>query len=145
VLISKSFVDVLFILLCGTIVLLSESIRVGSIDTAPAKVGHSSVSKILADDVRPVVVNANDLVFEEQHVNSAADLIDRLSPTVCVLLVPGDEGVTHHRVMYVWSRLQDLGVTVKLGAVATQDSNEAVAKGSGTTAQAAANHSRERG
>ena len=114
--ISKSFVDVLFILLCGTIVLLTESVQVGSVDTAPAEVGAGGVSEIRADQVRPVVVTEKAITVDEQPYARPGEAAKNLGPREAALLVPGDRELSHHRMMAVWSAFQERGVRVRLAA-----------------------------
>ena len=118
----KSFVDLLFILLCSTIVMLSRSIEVGAVEINPAKVGSGSVSEVRADDVRVVSVNKltvtlsddSDRVIEFEDVTKAAAAA---GPDKCILLSAATEEVTHHRIMQVWSDLIKAGKKVKLAAV----------------------------
>jgi biopolymer transport protein ExbD len=127
----KSFVDLLFILLCGTIVMLSRSVEVGAVEINPAKVGSGGVSEVQADDVRVVSVNqdgitvsdGSDGVVEYDNVVSAAD---SLGKDKCILLSASADGVTHHRIMRVWSGFVKAGFNVKLAAV--EESNEANAE-----------------
>jgi biopolymer transport protein ExbD len=117
--VSKSFVDILFILLCATIVLLSQSLQVGAVKTAPAEVGGGAISPVKADEVRAVVVNQKDLLIDGVSVG-VQGLKGKLESHECALLVPGDEGLSHHRMMKVWSDLRAMDVTVKLAAVETE-------------------------
>ncbi len=119
---NKSFVDLLFILLCGTIVMLSRSIQVGAVDTAPARVGGGGLSEVCADEIRLVAVS--DRRYEWTDVDGGlrrADGADEVAAAMdaddCVLLVAGNEGVSHHRVMEAWSAFRKAGCRVKLGAV----------------------------
>lgn len=120
---NRSFVDLLFILLCGTIVLLSQSLQIGAVDAAPAKVGGGGISEVRADEVVLVVVG-KDRITVRGPQGASIELADHeqlpghVEPGRCVLLVPGDEQVSHHRVMQVWSVCRDAGMTVKLAAVA---------------------------
>ena len=58
----KSFVDVLFILLLGTIVMLAHSVTIGAVDTELLKIGGGGVSDVQADTVEVVVID-HDLNF----------------------------------------------------------------------------------
>jgi hypothetical protein len=121
----KSFVDLLFILLCSTIVMLSRSVEVGAVEINPAKVGSGGVSEVRADDVRIVSVkqftvtlsdDADGVIeFEDIAKAAAAAGTDK-----CILLSAATEGVTHHRIMQVWSDLIKAGQKVKLAAVETE-------------------------
>jgi len=118
---AKSFVDLLFILLCSTIVMLSQSLRIGAVETAPAKLGSGGLSAVSTDDVSVVVVDANliELVQQGTQVkcDTLEDLCDQLADDSCVLLVAARENVSHHVVMGYWDDLRKKGFEVKLGAV----------------------------
>lgn len=126
----KSFVDLLFILLCGTIVMLSRSVEVGAVEINPAKVGSGGVSEVLADDVRVVSVNQltislsddSDGVMEFDNVAKVAQVA---GTDKCILLSAGSEEVTHHRIMRVWSDFVKAGFNVKLAAVEDRTGTEA--------------------
>jgi biopolymer transport protein ExbD len=111
----KSFVDVLFILLLGTLVMLTQSVRLGALDTALARAGAQGTSAVRADEVQVVVV-AEDAVFHEQRPwSDPAALAAHLGQGRPVLLITSDRDVRHHRVLEVWLALRDRGLDVKLG------------------------------
>jgi len=111
----KSFIDLLFILLLSTLVLLLQSVHVGAIDVAPAEVGFGGVSKVRAGEVRVVVITDQGLKLDEREWSDPRELAERIAPGDTALLVGGDDEVRHHRVMRVWSQLRESGVSVKLG------------------------------
>lgn len=111
----RSFIDVLFILLLCTMVMLTQSIRLGAIDTVIARPGAEGISPVRADEVQIIVIGPDELQFEGRswpHVESMAHLIRPHHP---VLLVTADKAVRHHRVMSVWMSLSSLDLDVKLG------------------------------
>jgi len=114
---SSSFLDLLFILLLATLAMLSDSSRLGAIDGAPAKAGAQGVSPIDADAVVVLYVTDDALIYQQQLHTSLADLpkAAKPGPNGCVLLIPADQTVAHHRVIEVWSQAQDLGWPCKLG------------------------------
>jgi len=120
---SRSFVDILFILLCSTVVMLSQSLQIGSLDVAPAKVGGGGISAICADDVQLLVVHKDGLEIVDvtgQHkrqVQNMEELAGVIRDPHGVILVAGSEDVSHQRVMHVWSECRNSGWVVKLGAV----------------------------
>ena len=118
----KSFVDLLFILLCSTIVMLSQSLQVGSMDIAPATMGSGSLSEVRADDVVLVAVYEGvcKIVAEDgqkQQFSNIRQLQDIIPPGKCLLLSAANEDVSHHRIMNVFSWCVDIGYAVKLAAV----------------------------
>jgi biopolymer transport protein ExbD len=112
----KSFIDVLFILLIGTIVLLSQSVRLGAVEAEPLRLGSGGVSPLAADDVAVVVVADGGLFHEGRAHATVDELVDAVPPGVTVLLVVADADVRHHRVMDVWTQLRQRGRRVGLGA-----------------------------
>ena len=105
----------MFILLCGTIVLLSRSIRLDGLQTAPATVGDGGVSEIVADRIRLVGVADRDLHLGDAAYASVDALVADLRPDEVVVLVPVDALVSHHRVMAVWSAFTKRGLQPHLG------------------------------
>ena len=57
----KSFIDVLFIILLATLVMLTQTVNLGAVDTALAKIGPGGLSPIRADQVQVVVVSQDAL------------------------------------------------------------------------------------
>jgi len=120
----KSFVDLLFILLCGTIVMLSRSVEVGAVQIDPAKVGSGGVSQVKADDVIVVSVNEHGVSMpskngEEIKFESIDNAATQVPSDKCVLLSAATDQVTHHRIMHAWSGLVKAGKQVKLAATET--------------------------
>lgn len=118
----KSFVDLLFILLCSTIVMLSQSIQVGSMDIAPATMGSGSVSEVRADDVVLLAVYEGkcEIVAQDgqsQRLSDVRQLEAIIPPGKCLLLSAANDKISHHRIMSVFSSCVDIGYAVKLAAV----------------------------
>lgn len=118
----KSFVDLLFILLCSTIVMLSQSIQVSSMDIAPAKIGSGNLSEVNADDVVILAVYESkyEIVTEDgitQHFSDIRQLQAAIPEGKCLLLSAADENISHHRIMSVFSQCVDIGYAVKLAAI----------------------------
>ena len=114
---SRSFIDVLFILLLGTLVMLTDSVRLGAVDTVVAKFGSGGISAVSADEVQIVVIGEDELRFEDRSWTRLEDVPEELAPFVPVLLVTAGREIRHHRVMEVWFALRRRGLDVKLGAV----------------------------
>ncbi len=113
----KSFIDLLFILLLGTIVMLTQSVHLGAVDTVVTKLGAGGISPVRADEVRVVVVRDEELWMEDRTWTDAAALAGGLDPSDVVLLVTADHEIRHHRMMDVWSSFRELRLDVKLGAL----------------------------
>ena len=112
----KSFIDLMFILLCASLALLSRTIYVGESEAEAAQIGGggpSGESRLIA-----VVVAADSLSISGEPVADSAALAERLADEIdaTAVLVPEGDGVSHHRVMEVWAALRDANVTAKLAA-----------------------------
>ena len=117
----KSFVDVLFILLLGTIVMLTESVQLGTIDAALARRGGDGISSVRADEVKVVVVADDDLEHDGRRYPNGAALLSTLGPEGTVLLLPSGEALPHRRMIEIWLQLRDAGLDVRLGVELTED------------------------
>jgi biopolymer transport protein ExbD len=113
---SRSFVDVLFILLLGTMVMLSRSVQVGAVDTELLRLGHGAVSPVRSEDIRLLVVGETSLQLEDHDVTGVDELVPWIRPEDAVLLVARGADVPHQRVMAVWSELRAADLNVALGA-----------------------------
>ena len=120
----RSFVDVLFILLLGTLVMLTQSVQLGAVDTALAKLGADDISPVRADEVQVVAVGAETLLINGETLPSIDALLERLRSDDAVLLVTAEADVRHHRVLDVWSGLRKHISDVKLGAKPVDDEPE---------------------
>ncbi len=117
---SRSFVDVLFILLCGMIVLLSESIRIGSLEVDPAELGSGGIDRLTAEEVNLLVVDDKQLLFEDQSFQDIAAYLAASKQLPGALLVPRHAEVSHHRMMRVYDTLTEQGIDVRFGVEPTQ-------------------------
>ncbi len=117
----RSFIDVLFILLLGTMVLLTQSVQIGAVETELLRLGGGAVSS-LRETAVDVVVVADDgvqaLGRRWERVDELARSIDR---SKIIVLVVANRQVSHHRVMAVWSAFRSAGLTVRLGAEPSSD------------------------
>ena len=120
----RSFVDVLFILLLGTLVMLTQTVQLGSVDTALAKLGSGDISPVLAHEVQVVAVGEQALMLHGESLPSMDALLERLRPDGAVLLVTAEADVRHHRVLEVWSGLRKHIADVKLGARPVDDETD---------------------
>lgn len=116
---SSSFLDLLFILLLATLAMLCDSTRLGAIDGAPAQAGGQGISPIDADEVVSLYVTHDGLIFDGHHYSALSDLPDAANPPTggCILLIPADQSIAHHRVITVWTQARQHGWTTKLGVM----------------------------
>lgn len=112
----KSFIDVLFIILLATLVMLTQSVQLGAVDTALTTLGAGGISPVSADDVQVVIVGQESVQLDSTSWQTLDELGAALRTNDPVLLVTADADVSHHRVMGVWSALRERELDVKLGA-----------------------------
>lgn len=112
---TRSFIDVLFILLIGAIVMLSNSIQLGAVDAVPAKVDSEGIDTVDSQAVRIVIVRPEEVIFEGDSYSAPDAVIPQLLPGDQVLLVSGREELRHRRMMTVWSEFSRKGWSVQIG------------------------------
>lgn len=114
---TAGFLDLLFILLLATLGMLSHSVRLSSVELAPAAAGGGGVSAVAADNVAVLAVAAHHLVYDDQQYNLVADLPDTAAPGPqgTLLVVPTDDAVPHQAVITAWSDATARGWTTALG------------------------------
>ena len=112
--INRGFVDLLFILLCSTIVLLAQSVRLEGLAAEPAKAGSGGNRSLAGREL--ILVS----VFE-RHIETQDGVMKRLGSmqldedTETVVLVPANKEISHHRIMDLWREAEQLGMDVELG------------------------------
>jgi len=112
----RSFIDILFIILLATLVMLTQSVQLGAVDTALTTLGAGGISPVSADDVQIVIIGQDQVQFDGATWQTCEQLGNALRPHDPVLLLTADAEVSHHRVMHVWSELRERELDVKLGA-----------------------------
>lgn len=114
--ISRSFVDLLFILLCGAVVMLANSVQLRLADAAPARVAGGGKLDLAGRSLRVVVVGEDRLQLDGEPL-PADELAASLSERDRVVILPETELITHHRMLAVWSRLRSIGIDAALGVL----------------------------
>ncbi len=120
---SKSFIDLLFILLGSTIVLLSQSLQIGAVKTAPAKIGSGGISEFSTDNIVVLAVHEDYLEissFENAaplKVTTIQEISNHVTSTMSIVVVAGDASISHQRIMTWWDHCRKAGFDVKLGAM----------------------------
>lgn len=122
--ISRSFVDLLFILLCAAIVMLANSSPLRVADADPAKAAGGGKLDLAGRDLRLLVVDETSLWLDEQPLPQASSLGSAFSSADRVVIVPRTAAVTHHRVIEVWSELQAAGIDADLGVMPSGSSGK---------------------
>lgn len=113
----RSFVDFVFILLCATIVLLTESVALKGLTADPTDVGDGDAHAIDANRTEILVVSDEWLGVGGERFTAPESAVARLSQDrdVTIVIVPEHSSVSHHRVIGTWWDLKKTGRHVELG------------------------------
>jgi biopolymer transport protein ExbD len=115
---SRSFIDVLFILLLGTIVMLTHAVQLDEVDADLLRMGSGGTRELPAGDIQIVVVADDGFHCDGQTYETTPSLVASLESADPVLVVVDGSVVPHRVVMDTWSELHDAGFEVSLGAKA---------------------------
>jgi hypothetical protein len=115
---SRSFVDLMFILLCAVISLVAQATNLRSLRIDPADAGTGGTRAVAGSSIEVVAVSDEALDFRGQRLTSADEVRAASDPDMLLLLVPEHERVSHHRVLALWRDLTRLGLRVELGVKA---------------------------
>lgn len=114
--INKGFVDLLFILLCGAIVMLAQSVRLGSIPSDPAKAG-TGADPVDGGETVVMVVGSDWIALDGRRFAGVPEASGELGDGD-VVVVPADREVAHHRMVAVWNGIADTGRIARFGVIA---------------------------
>ena len=112
--ISRGFVDLLFILLCSTIVLLAQSIPLRGLMAEPAEAGSGGTRPLDTDSVILVSVAESSVSTADGTGSHLSDLA-LPSESSTVIIVPATNKITHHRIIDIWREAREAGLSVELG------------------------------
>ena len=112
--ICRGFVDLLFILLCSTIVMLAQSIPLRGLLAEPVLAGTGGSRPLGGDDVVLVSVSESKLATTSA-TGTRLDDLSLPSSSSTIIIVPATDSITHHRVIDVWRQARDAGFHVELG------------------------------
>jgi hypothetical protein len=112
---ARGFVDLLFILLCGAIVMLSDSIRVKGLPVDPAR-SSSMEDGSAGSNPEILVVSADWVGIDGNRYESVGNAIDD-SGSDSFVIVPSDRIVAHHRMVAIWDELDAAGCTASFGVL----------------------------
>ncbi|MBM4361316.1 MAG: hypothetical protein FJ104_01455 [Deltaproteobacteria bacterium] len=115
--ISRSFVDLLFILLCAALVMLANSSQLRVAEATPAKVAGGGRLDLAGRELRVLVVGPVQVGLDDERWDGDAPPVGVLAADDRVVVVPADEEVSHHRVLRVWFELREQGLEVDLGVL----------------------------
>ena len=112
--ICRGFVDLLFILLCSTIVLLAQSVPLRGLLAEPAEAGLGGTRALHGDELALISVTETGVASDAGTGETLAELEWPQKPDT-LIIVPSNENITHHRIMQVWREAQQAGFEVELG------------------------------
>ena len=112
---TRGFVDLLFILLCGALIMLSQSVRVHSLPVDPADAGHSRSEPVSEREQRVLVVADDWFGCDGGRFDTIPELLRACEEHHALVLVPSDDAVSHHRIIGVWHELDLAGRQASLG------------------------------
>lgn len=107
--VTNGFIDVLFLVLFATMVMLSESLPLKGLDVAPARSGSGAVSPLAYDAARLVVVGDDDYAVSGDRLTDLTSVAGHLDSDTQPVLVPESGSTSHHRMIEAWTRLNEMG------------------------------------
>lgn len=113
--INKGFVDLLFILLCGTIVMLSQSVRLSSIPSDPAE-ADAQADVLSGNEIVVMVVGSDWVAVDDRRFEDVSLAVTELDKGD-VVVIPADREVAHHRMVAVWNQVESLGKPARFGVI----------------------------
>ena len=115
----RSFVDLVFIILCALAVLLDQSIAVRGLRADPADVGSGGTEAIALEDMEVLVVGDEAFGLGGEEYPDAGSAVAAAGPDKPIVVVPESDSVSHHRVVEVWWDIRRTGRHVELGVRAS--------------------------
>lgn len=111
----RSFVDLVFIVLCALAVILSQSVSLHGLKADPVDVGADGADRIPLESMGMLVVGAEDVAIGGTRFPVLDDALRSLEATQGVVVIPESDAVSHHRIVSVWWDVHRTGRHVELG------------------------------
>jgi biopolymer transport protein ExbD len=111
----RSFVDLVFIMLCALTLVLTQSISLKGLKANPADADAAQSGSITAHRIQVVVIAEEWMGVDGEKFNDVQSLLGRIDPAAQLVVVPENAEVSHHRVMEAWTILRRSGREVELG------------------------------
>ena len=115
----RSFVDLVFIILCALAVMLDQSIAVRGLRADPADVGNGGTEEIALEDMEVLVVGEEAFGLGGEEYADAGSAVAAAGPDAPIVVVPESDSVSHHRVVETWWDIRRTGRHVELGVRAS--------------------------
>jgi hypothetical protein len=111
----RSFVDLVFIILCALSVVLTESVSLRGLKTDPVDVGAEGAMRLPLDQMSVIVVGEGDLTIDGNRFGRLEDALASIAAGKAVVVGPESDVVSHHRIVAVWWDIHRTGRHVELG------------------------------
>lgn len=113
----RSFVDLVFIMLCAVVVILTQSVPLKGLKADPTDVGDGEAHSIDSGVTEILVVSDEWIGLNGARFDSIEAAMKRLSneSDATTVVVPEHADVSHHRVIRAWWDLKKTGRHVELG------------------------------
>jgi len=111
----RSFVDLVFIVVCALAVVLTQSVTLRGLKADPVDVGAEGSSRIPLESMKMLVVGADHLAIDDARFESVEHAIGALQDGQGVVVIPESDAVSHHRIVGVWWDVHRSGRHVELG------------------------------
>lgn len=121
----RSFVDLVFIVLCALAVILERSVELRGLRADLADVGEGGTAEIATEDMEPLVVCEDRVQAAGRDFPGVPAALSAIPPGAAVVVVPAGESVSHQRVIAAWWEVRRTGRHAELGV-------RAVSEGAGT-------------
>ncbi len=122
----RSFVDLVFIILCAVIVVLAEldTDVLKGLDANPADVGSNGAHSIAIEEMQVLVVSEDFYTIEGVRFVDISAALQTLAQDAPVVVVPESSDLSHERVIAAWWQVHQTGRHVELGVRTETDGSQ---------------------
>ncbi|MDA1106170.1 MAG: hypothetical protein O2855_06210 [Planctomycetota bacterium] len=117
----RSFVDLVFVVLCGLVVVLQESVELKGLTVDAVDMLEGVTHDIAMDTPGVLVVGDEWYAANGEHYPALPDAIAAASSASSgevIVVVPVDEKISHERVLSTWFAVTQSGHRAELGVTA---------------------------
>lgn len=116
----RSFVDLVFIMLCALAVIVAQSITLRGLKVDPVDVGAEGAESLPGGEPVVLVVGEADVAVTDTRFDDVPSALASIPGPAPIVVVPESDGISHHRVVAVWWELHQSGHRVDLGVRAPE-------------------------
>lgn len=113
--ISRSFVDLMFILLAAAIMLLTQSVQMRGMKCDPVHSKGGESRDITGSGIEVVVISNDWIGVRGKHYEDVQQVLAVIEKDLNIVLVPENDSISHHRVISLWLDLRAAGRHIELG------------------------------